>query len=118
MRGHVNRHAGELSTFAFEQAALLAAIWFAGQKPASCSYDAVPWDALSCGAAGDSVTGRARSAGQMKHLRKLAVSNHTAARDAFYKVVDFVPATCIFCHVMLDLSAEVIGLSMSGNGSV
>jgi|GEM_PF-6438985 len=46
MRSHVNRHAGELSAFAFKKAALLAAIRFAGQELAACSYDTVPRNAL------------------------------------------------------------------------
>lgn len=47
MRGKVNRHARELSAFAFEQAALLAAIGLAGQKITASSDDTVPRNALS-----------------------------------------------------------------------
>ena len=98
MRGKIDRHARELSAFAFEQAALLAAVRLARQKLPACSYDAVPWNALPRGAPGDGVPGRARAAGQIKHLGKLAVSNHTAARDAFYKLINSVPSTVFFRH--------------------
>lgn len=98
MGGQVHGHAGELCSFAFQKAALLAAIWLARQNLSLFADHAVPRDTLSRRASGHRIANRTRAAGQLKHLGELAVSHYPPSRNALHQLIYFVPSTVFLCH--------------------
>src|SRR5579859_3822832 len=99
MGRQIHGHARKLRPFAFEEAALLAAIRLAGQNFALFANHAVPGDSLTRRATGHGIANRPRAAGKSQHFGELAVSHHLASRNALHEVVHFVPAAASLCHL-------------------
>jgi hypothetical protein len=61
--GHVDPATASFDAFGFKKAALQAGLRFGNQQSTACANDAMPWDALSAGAASHGVSGNAGASG-------------------------------------------------------
>lgn len=104
MRAHVHFHAGELGSFGFKQHALFAGVRLAREEPSARTDHAVPRNALSRRSARHGKANGARAAGDFEQARQLAIRDHTPARYPLDRIVDSLPAACVFrAHLKITL---------------
>jgi hypothetical protein len=96
MRAQIHFHSCELRAFGFKEHALLAGVRLARKQASTCADHAMPRNALSRRSSSHSKADGARAAGDAQHLGELAISDDAATRDAFYSVVDALPAAFSF----------------------
>lgn len=96
MRAQVHSHSGELRSFRFEEHALLAGVRLARKEPSTSADDAVPRNALPGRSTSHSKADGARASRDAQHLGQLAIGDNAPARDAFYGIVDALPAAFSF----------------------